>query len=30
MLDRNANWPNPFGDGQAAKKIINIIEKPLI
>lgn len=27
MLEKNANWPNPFGGGQAAKKIINIIEK---
>lgn len=28
MLDRNANWPNPFGDGQAAKRIVSIIQRP--
>ncbi len=25
MLDRENNWVNPFGDGTAAKKIVNII-----
>ena len=27
MLRRKKGWPNPFGDGTAAEKIINIIEE---
>ncbi len=26
MLSRENNWPNPFGDGTAGKKIVNILE----
>lgn len=27
MLERERNWQNPFGDGRAAKKILDIIEE---
>ena len=27
MLDRSPNWKNPFGDGQAAKEIISILQR---
>jgi UDP-N-acetylglucosamine 2-epimerase (non-hydrolysing) len=29
MLNRKSNWPNPFGDGRAAERIVNILEKEL-
>ena len=25
MLERERNWPNPFGDGKASQRIIKII-----
>ncbi len=27
MMDKDTNWGNPFGDGHAGKKIINILRK---
>lgn len=27
MINKDTNWPNPFGDGKSAEKIIRIIEK---
>lgn len=29
MLGRRTDWPNPFGDGTAGKRIINILEEKL-
>lgn len=29
MLDRQTNWQNPFGDGKAGKRIIDILEAKL-
>jgi UDP-N-acetylglucosamine 2-epimerase len=26
MMDKKRNWENPFGDGNAGKKIIKILE----
>jgi UDP-N-acetylglucosamine 2-epimerase len=27
MLDRENSWENPFGDGKAARRIVDIIER---
>ncbi|GAJ23444.1 unnamed protein product, partial [marine sediment metagenome] len=27
MLDRKNNWENPFGDGTAGRRIVEILEK---
>jgi len=27
MINKNRDWKNPFGDGKAAKRIVNIIQK---
>lgn len=27
MLDKSTDWPNPFGDGTAAEKIVGIVKK---
>jgi UDP-N-acetylglucosamine 2-epimerase len=27
MIDNGRSWPNPFGDGRAGERIVNILEK---
>ncbi|MEM3523931.1 MAG: hypothetical protein QXU11_08720 [Thermoproteota archaeon] len=29
MMSRNGDWENPFGDGRAAERIVNIINSSL-
>jgi UDP-N-acetylglucosamine 2-epimerase (non-hydrolysing) len=29
MMERKREWPNPFGDGHAAERIVKILEEKL-